>query len=72
MDQSEADERIEIGDGDDGDHHHKQPLLVRRRTNASSQLAIVGANKSPIQSLDYESVFHFPLFSFLTKSKSLF
>ncbi|CAL5183042.1 unnamed protein product [Lathyrus oleraceus] len=56
MDQSEADERIEIGDGDDGDHHHKQPLLVRRRTNASSQLAIVGANKSPIQSLDYEMI----------------
>lgn len=31
----------------------KQPLL-RKRTNNTSQLAIVGANICPIESLDYE------------------
>jgi len=38
------------------DDEHKQPLLLRSRINTSSQLAIVGANICPIQSLDYESV----------------
>ncbi|XP_010682061.2 chloride channel protein CLC-c [Beta vulgaris subsp. vulgaris] len=35
------------------DDEFKQPLL-RKRTNQTSQLAIVGANVSPIESLDYE------------------
>lgn len=30
-----------------------EPLL-RKRTNTTSQIAIVGANLSPIESLDYE------------------
>lgn len=49
--ESLTEERIEIRDD------HKQPLLIRSRINNSSQLAIVGANICPIQSLDYESVF---------------
>lgn len=34
---------------------YAEPLLVRR-TNTTSQIAIVGANLSPIESLDYEYV----------------
>lgn len=35
----------------------RQPLLLRRRTmNTTSQIAIVGANVCPIESLDYEIV----------------
>lgn len=32
---------------------YKEPFLVKR-TNTSSQIAIVGANICPIESLDYE------------------
>lgn len=32
---------------------HTRPLLVKR-TNTTSQIAIVGSNLSPIESLDYE------------------
>ena len=32
----------------------REPLLVRSRTNNTSQIAIVGANVCPIESLDYE------------------
>ncbi|KAK1324016.1 Chloride channel protein CLC-c [Acorus calamus] len=33
----------------------KEPLLLRRRTlNTTSQIAIVGSNVCPIESLDYE------------------
>lgn len=34
----------------------KQPLLRRSRINNTSQLAIVGSNVYPIESLDYEYV----------------
>lgn len=36
----------------------RQPLL-RSRVNTTSQIAIVGANVSPIESLDYEYDFFF-------------
>jgi hypothetical protein len=66
---AETEERIEIGsDGHDDDDYtmnQKQPLLLRKRINNSSQQAIVGANICPIQSLDYELVLLFPFFSFL-------
>ncbi|KAI8535847.1 hypothetical protein RHMOL_Rhmol10G0206500 [Rhododendron molle] len=32
---------------------YREPLL-RKRTNTTSQIAIVGANVCPIESLDYE------------------
>lgn len=32
----------------------REPLLLRSRVNTTSQIAIVGANVSPIESLDYE------------------
>lgn len=32
---------------------YKEPFLVKR-TNTTSQIAIVGANSCPIESLDYE------------------
>lgn len=43
-----------------------QPLLHtgRSRINSTSQVAIVGANVCPIESLDYESVFFFSCFFF--------
>lgn len=44
-------ERWESGYSDGG--HLRQPLLVHRR-NTTSQLAIVGANVCPVESLDYE------------------
>lgn len=34
-----------------------EPLLLKNRKNTTSQIAIVGANVSPIESLDYEYVF---------------
>jgi chloride channel 7 len=34
----------------------ERPLLRRRGTNTTSQMAIVGANVCPIESLDYEYV----------------
>ncbi|GAB2278193.1 hypothetical protein Dimus_012886 [Dionaea muscipula] len=40
-------------DGDDAGMMMRIPLL-KKRTNQTSQLAIVGANVSPIESLDYE------------------
>lgn len=40
-----------------------EPLLHKSRTNTTSQIAIVGANVYPIESLDYEydSFFYFVL-----------
>lgn len=35
-------------------HSYKEPLLTRRITNTTSQIAIVGSNVCPIESLDYE------------------
>lgn len=32
----------------------REPFLVRNRKNNTSQIAIVGANTCPIESLDYE------------------
>lgn len=44
----------------------REPLLLRNRTNTTSQIAIVGANTCPIESLDYEYVAPFLiLFCFL-------
>lgn len=34
----------------------REPLLVRRRTNTTSQIAVIGANTCPIESLDYEII----------------
>lgn len=48
---------------DDGGSLH-QPLLHKNRTNTTSQIAIVGANISAIESLDYEYVPP-PSFNFL-------
>ncbi|KAJ4875946.1 Chloride channel protein CLC-c [Raphanus sativus] len=39
---------------DDGSVGFQQPLLARNRKNTTSQMAIVGANTCPIESLDYE------------------
>ena len=50
---------------DDGSVGFQQPLLARNRKNTTSQIAIVGANTCPIESLDYEYVFVFPNFTFL-------
>lgn len=33
---------------------NRQPLLSKNRVNTSSQIAIVGSNICPIESLDYE------------------
>ncbi|KAL2939453.1 Chloride channel protein CLC-c [Bienertia sinuspersici] len=44
---------LDIEEESEGDDGLRQPL-VRTRTNQTSQIAIVGANVSPIQSLDYE------------------
>lgn len=52
---------------DDGSVGFQQPLLAKNRKNTTSQIAIVGANTCPIESLDYESVF----FSLLPCSKAL-
>ncbi|CAO2042399.1 unnamed protein product [Urochloa humidicola] len=38
------------------DEGPRQPLLRKRTTNTTSQIAIVGANVCPIESLDYEIV----------------
>ena len=37
----------------------REPLLRKRTTNTTSQIAIVGANVCPIESLDYEYVFSY-------------
>lgn len=54
----------------------RQPLLSssqRSIVNSTSQVAIVGANVCPIESLDYESVFFFHLGSvFFVQSLNLF
>lgn len=42
---------------DDGSVGFQQPLLAKNRKNTTSQIAIVGANTCPIESLDYESLF---------------
>lgn len=42
-------------DKDDGDDGLSRPLLLRRKTmNFTSQIAIIGSNVCPIESLDYE------------------
>lgn len=44
--------------GTDAEDGIRQPLLLRKRTmNTTSQIALVGANICPIESLDYELVF---------------
>jgi chloride channel 7 len=39
---------------DDDDGGPREPLLRKRTMNTTSQIAIVGANVFPIESLDYE------------------
>lgn len=39
---------------DDKESGMREPLLRRRTMNTTSQLAVVGANVCPIESLDYE------------------
>lgn len=60
-----------MGSGSSEDHNLREPLLLKCRTNTTSQIAIVGANISPIESLDYEYVctlhvllYHFFFFFF--------
>lgn len=56
-------ERGEFGSGSAA---VREPLLVKNnRLNTTSQLAIVGANVCPIESLDYESVVLLCFLSFL-------
>ena len=50
---SEALLRYDDGGGDRGSAA-RQPLLRKRTMNTTSQIAIVGANVCPIESLDYE------------------
>ncbi|KAH9684737.1 chloride channel protein CLC-c [Citrus sinensis] len=45
-----------MGSGTSEDHNLREPLLLKCRTNTTSQIAIVGANICPIESLDYEIV----------------
>lgn len=41
---------------DEGAGALERPLLRQRGTNTTSQIAVVGANTCPIESLDYEYV----------------
>uniref|UniRef100_A0A2P2JYU8 Chloride channel protein n=2 Tax=Rhizophora mucronata TaxID=61149 RepID=A0A2P2JYU8_RHIMU len=50
----ENDIEIEGGEMADDKEFLRGPLLVRNRKNTTSQIAIVGANSCPIESLDYE------------------
>lgn len=68
MDQRDGENDIEIegvwgdwremegngSDFSDKDTAMRDPLLVRKRLNSTSQIAIVGASVCPIESLDYE------------------
>ncbi|KAJ9687706.1 hypothetical protein PVL29_016264 [Vitis rotundifolia] len=70
MDQRDGENDIEIegvwgdwremeGNGSDSSDKEaamREPLLVRKRLNGTSQIAIVGASVCPIESLDYEIV----------------
>ncbi|XP_034701356.1 chloride channel protein CLC-c isoform X1 [Vitis riparia] len=70
MDQRDGENDIEIegvwgdwremegngSDFSDKDTAMREPLLVRKRLNSTSQIAIVGASVCPIESLDYEIV----------------
>ncbi|CAL1384809.1 unnamed protein product [Linum trigynum] len=60
MEDHAEDNDIEIEGGGIGDDKEfglmKEPLLLRNRQNNTSQIAIVGANVCPIESLDYEIV----------------
>jgi chloride channel 7 len=51
---SEALLRYDDGGGADRGSAARQPLLRKRTMNTTSQIAIVGANVCPIESLDYE------------------
>lgn len=46
-------DREELGMAESKSSSFREPL-VKSRTNRSSQIALVGANACPIQSLDYE------------------
>jgi hypothetical protein len=48
---------------DDGGESVHEPLLRNHTMNATSQIAIVGSNACPIESLDYEYAFYSPPFS---------
>lgn len=54
----ERDNRISAGGGGEGESGNlREPLLLKMRSsiiNNTSQIAVVGANVSPIESLDYE------------------
>ncbi|KAF3790176.1 Chloride channel protein [Nymphaea thermarum] len=60
MEEAKGMDRWESGDSDRG--HLREPLLVHRR-NTTSQLAIVGANVCPVESLDYEYLLAFFAYS---------
>lgn len=51
-----------VGSGTSEDHNLREPLLLKSRTNTTSQIAIVGSNICPIESLDYEYVYTLHVF----------
>jgi hypothetical protein len=58
----------------ESEHLIRQPLLSSQRSivNSTSQVAIVGANVCPIESLDYESVFFLSGLSCFVQRLNLF
>lgn len=55
LDGKEEDEEKLWSDNSERNMSIRQPLL-RKRTNVTSQIAVIGANVSPIESLDYEII----------------
>jgi len=53
LDGKEEDDEKLWSDNSERNMSIRQPLL-RKRTNVTSQIAVIGANVSPIESLDYE------------------
>ena len=53
LDGKEEDEEKLWSDNSERNMSIRQPLL-RKRTNVTSQIAVIGANVCPIESLDYE------------------
>lgn len=52
---TDFEERVEIDDSESEvmERIYSKPLLIKR-VNTTSQIAIVGANVCPVESLDYE------------------
>jgi chloride channel 7 len=50
---------------DDRQGSAREPMLRKRSLNTTSQIAVVGANVCPIESLDYEYATSHPFFHFV-------